>query len=56
MDCQRPVYNEETGLWEVLDFAYEEKGERYYEKHEYFVFKEAIEFWKTRNPKIQKTE
>jgi hypothetical protein len=51
MDCQRPTKNEETGKWEVWDFAYEENGERYYELHEFFEYKDAIEFWKIRNPK-----
>jgi len=51
MDCQRPTKNEETGKWEVWDFAYEENGERYYELHEFWEYKDAIEFWKIRNPK-----
>ena len=51
MDCQRPIKNKETGKWEVWDFAYEENGERYYELHEFFEYKDAIEFWKIRNPK-----
>lgn len=52
MDCQKPVKDESTGKWIVWDFAYEEKGERYYEKHEFWEYKEAMEFWKIRNPKI----
>ena len=51
MDCQRPVKNEETGKWDVWDFDYEENGERYYERHQFWEFKDAIEFWKSRNPK-----
>lgn len=51
MDCQRPTKNEETGKWEVWDFVYEENNERYYELHEFWEYKDAIEFWKTRNPK-----
>ena len=51
MNCQRPTKNEETEKWEVWDFAYEENGERYYELHEFWEYKDAIEFWKTRNPK-----
>ena len=51
MDCQRPTKNEKTNKWEVWDFAYEENGERYYELHEFFEYKDAIEFWKIRNPK-----
>ena len=51
MNCERPIKNEKTNKWEVWDFAYEEKGERHYEIHEFFSYKEAIEFWKTRNPK-----
>jgi hypothetical protein len=51
MNCERPIENEKTNKWEVWDFAYEEKGERHYEVHEFFSYKEAIEFWKTRNPK-----
>lgn len=43
--------NEETGKWEVWDFAYEENGERHYELHEFWEYKDAIEFWKIRNPK-----
>ena len=45
------IKNNETGKWEVWDFAYEENGERYYELHEFFEYKDAIEFWKIRNPK-----
>jgi hypothetical protein len=52
MDCQRPIKNKETGRWEVWVFAYEEDGERYYERHEYWEYKDAIEFWKKNNPKI----
>jgi len=56
MDCQRPVKNKKTNQWEVWDFAYIEKGERHYEVHKYFEFDEAMNFWKTRNPKtIKKT-
>ena len=51
MDCQRPVYDDKTNRWEVWDFAYEEGGVRMYERHTFFVFQEAIEFWKSRNPK-----
>jgi hypothetical protein len=51
MDCQRPIKNEKTNMWEVWDFSYEEDGERYYELHEYFEYKDAIDFWKIRNPK-----
>jgi hypothetical protein len=51
MDCQRPVKNNETNKWEVWDFAYEENGERYYEQHLFFTYKDAIAFWKIRNPK-----
>ena len=51
MDCQRPVKNEKSNKWEVWDFAYEEDGERHYELHEFFTYKDAIEFWKVRNPK-----
>lgn len=51
MDCQRPIKNEKTNKWEVWDFAYEENGERYYELHEFWEYKDAIEFWKIRNPK-----
>lgn len=51
MNCQRPIKNEETGKWEVWDFAYKEKGEMYYEVHEFWEYEGAIEFWKTRNPK-----
>lgn len=51
MDCQKPVKNPNTSKWEVWDFAYEEKGERHYEVHRFWTYKEAIEFWKTRNPK-----
>ena len=51
MDCQRPVKNKETNKWEVWDFAYVENNERMYELHEFFSPKEAIEFWKLRNPK-----
>ena len=54
MNCERPIKNEKKNKWEVLDFAYEENGERYYELHEFFSYKEAIEFWKTRNPKQTK--
>jgi hypothetical protein len=55
MDCQRPVKNKETNMWEVWDFAYQENGERYYELHKFFTHKEAIEFWKVRNPKLNAT-
>ena len=55
MDCQRPVKNKETNQWEVWDFAYEENGERYYELHKFFTYKEAIEFWKVRNTKLNAT-
>lgn len=55
MDCQRPVKNKKTNKWEVWDFAYIENGERYYELHEFFTYKEAIEFWKIRNPKPNAT-
>lgn len=51
MDCQRPIKNEETGKWEVWDFAYQIQDEWFYELHEFFEHKDAIEFWKTRNPK-----
>lgn len=51
MDCQRPTKNEETGKWEVWDFVYEENNERCYELHEFWEYKDAIEFWKTRNAK-----
>jgi hypothetical protein len=51
MDCQRPVKNKETNKWEVWDFAYVENNERMYELHKFFTYKEAIEFWKVRNPK-----
>jgi hypothetical protein len=51
MNCQIPIKNEETGKWEVWDFSYEEKDERYYEVHRFFNYKDAIEFWKIRNPK-----
>jgi len=51
MDCQRPVKNKETNKWEVWDFAYVENNERMYELHEFSSPKEAIEFWKLRNPK-----
>lgn len=51
MNCQRPV-KEESGKWVVWDFAYEEAGSRFYEKHEFWDFDSAIEFWKIRNPKI----
>jgi hypothetical protein len=56
MDCQRPIYNEETQKWEVWDFAYEEDGERFYEHHDFFEFKDAIDFWKRMNPKPNKDE
>ena len=46
MKCERPIYNPETKQWEVWDFAYEENGERYYELHIFWTFKEAIDFWK----------
>lgn len=52
MDCQRPVLNKETNKWEVWDFSHIKNGERYYELHEFFTFKEAIDFWKIRNNKI----
>ena len=51
MKCERPIYNPETKKWEVWDFAYEEVGERHYELHTFWTFKEAIDFWKLRNPK-----
>lgn len=51
MDCQRPVKNKKTNMWEVYDFVYVENNERHYELHEFFTFKEAIEFWKIRNVK-----
>ena len=51
MDCQRPIFNSETNKYEVWDFAYEEDGERFYEIHRFFTYKEAIEFWKTQNIK-----
>jgi len=51
MDCQRPVKNKETNKWEVWDFAYMEGADRMYELHEFFTYKEAIDFWKVRNPK-----
>jgi hypothetical protein len=54
MNCERPVKNEETGKWEVWDFAYLENGERHYELHEFWEYKDAIEFWKSRNPKFYK--
>lgn len=56
MKCQRPVKNEETGKWEVWDFAYIENNERYYELHEFWSYQEAIDFWKVRNPKTHKEE
>lgn len=55
MECQRPVQNKETNEWYVWDFAYEENGERFYELHKFFTHKEAIEFWKIRNPKPNTT-
>ena len=51
MDCQKPNRNPYTNQWEVWDFAYEEAGERHYEVHTFWTFKEAMEFWKIRNPK-----
>jgi len=51
MDCQRPVKNKETNKWEVWDYSYTENNVRWYEHHEFFTFKEAIKFWKVRNPK-----
>ena len=33
------------------DEVRDENGERYYELHEFFEYKDAIEFWKIRNPK-----
>lgn len=45
------IGDERFGKWEVWDFAYEENGERYYELHEFWEYKDAIEFWKIRNPK-----
>ena len=56
MDCKRPEKNKETGQWEVWDFAYIEDGEKYYEVHRFWEYKEAIEFWKSRNPKTNKTQ
>lgn len=49
MDCQRPI--KENNKWVVYDFAYEENGHRFYEKHEFWDYEDAISFWKTRNPK-----
>ena len=51
MDCQRPVKNIETNMWEVWDFSHVENNIRHYELHKFFTFKEAIEFWKNRNSK-----
>ena len=51
MDCQRPIWNKDTGKWEVWDFAYVENDERHYEVHRFFEYKDAIEFWKINNPK-----
>jgi hypothetical protein len=53
MNCQRPIKNKESGKWEVWDFTYEEDGGRYYELHEFWIYKDAIEFWKIRNPKTK---
>ena len=47
MKCERPIYNPETKQWEVWDFSYEENGERYYELHPFWTFKEAIDFLET---------
>ena len=55
MNCQRPVKNKETNKWEVWDFSHIENSERHYELHEFFTYKDAIEFWKVRNPKFNNT-
>ena len=47
MKCRRPEYNHTSGQWAVWDFSYEENGERYYELHPFWTFKEAIDFWKS---------
>ena len=54
MKCRRPEYNHTSEQWEVWDVAYEEDGEQYFEVHSFFSFGEAIEFWKTINPKQPK--
>lgn len=53
MNCQRPIKNNDTGKWEVWDFAYEENNERFYELHTFWEYNEAIYFWEIRNGKIQ---
>jgi len=53
MKTQYPTKNLKTGKYEIWDFAYEENGERFYELHEFYSFNEAIEYWKTINPKIK---
>lgn len=53
MKMQRPVKDKETNKWLVWDFAYEEDGHRYYELHEFWEEKDAIEFWKMHHTKEQ---
>lgn len=53
MNCQRPVKNEKSNKWEVLDFSYEENGERYYELHEFFEYKDAIDFLENKKSKTK---
>jgi len=43
-------------MYEIWYFSYEENGERYYEVHKYWSYREAIESWKKYNPKIKKDE
>lgn len=50
---QRPVRDKETNKWLVWDFAYEKDGHKYYELHEFWEEKDAIEFWKMHHTKEQ---
>lgn len=50
----KPIYNKKTNKWEIWDFSYEEKGEKFYTHYEWYNSEDAIEFWKTHSTKEQR--
>ena len=46
---ERPTKNEETGLWEVWCFEYEQDGYPMYEIQEFGSFQKAMDYIKLHN-------
>lgn len=42
-----PILNQETGQWEIWDFAYQENDESFYEVHKFWDYFEAIKYYNT---------